>query len=498
MMQDQQHRNYARYLAALIFVSFMLLLCFLLSQLYAYYNSGASKEEIYHSDLKYFENARPYITWLDQDKMIEGNLNEYQKKEIEQAYYHSLRTLNLSNSVSKPIALEKHFTKELASRIENQLGSKELVVEQVNLSHQLQLNFLSLDNSVVSFSDIGSEVKTLVNGEMHNNKYCYEVNMVKLDGRWKIDALESVFCDKKETIKNASKKNHDLTDLRGINYYPQKTPWHLFWQDYDSKTIEADLRLVKSLDFNLVRIFIPFEIFGGANPNHEMLNKLDHFVNSADKHGVKLILTLFDFPVGYQLDKYPQYDRHLEVIIKRYESSQTVVLWDLKNEPDIDFEYQGKTETLNWLKFIIDRAKSYTNKPLTIGWASYHNAQNLADSIDIVSFHYYENQDAFENVLKGLKKRINKPLMLSEYGLSTYQGIWPGGNSENDQLLYYQSVEKTLKKQKVIGLSWCLYDYPKAPKNVFGWKPWIRAYQKNYGLIKVDGSYKAYLQSEEE
>ena len=51
--------------------------------------------------------------------------------------------------------------------------------------------------------------------------------------------------------------------------------------------------------------------------------------------------------------------------------------------------------------------------------------------MDLLSFHYYGKPEALSGELKNLRKKVQKPLILEEFGLSSYKGFWdPFGNTE--------------------------------------------------------------------
>ncbi len=485
------HRISYRWLGGVLFIGLFAIILYGLSCLYSYFNTGASKKDIYHADVAYFEEVQPHVTWINDDNNIEGTINPYIRRDIAKAYTSAIRALDISQKLDEDVALKEHFTLPLAHKIRTSLDTNHLVdFERVHLTHTLQLHLLSLDKSVVSFTDVQSRIKKKVSGNYIDDLTVYHINMILVDGRWRIDALEKTTPTKTLPEFNKTQLHEKLILAKGINYYPSATPWRAFWTEYDTVIIEKDLAIIKDLGFKTVRFFIPFKIFGGGNVDPLMLEKMDHLVAAAKAQNIYLIPTLFDFPIGYELDKYPMYDRHLEILLTRYDKVEQVLYWDLKNEANLDFEHLGKEQTMEWLSFIIERAKIYSSKPLTLGWSDWYYADLFCNQLDIVSFHYYKEVLQLEEAIISVKLNCDKPIVVSEYGMSTYNGFWPGGHTEQGQAEYYKGVEEILNDQEVGGVAWCLYDYGEAPRNVFGWKPWIRATQKKYGILTVDGNRK--------
>ncbi|MGB6269671.1 MAG: glycosyl hydrolase, partial [Olleya sp.] len=117
----------------------------------------------------------------------------------------------------------------------------------------------------------------------------------------------------------------------------------------------------------------------------------------------------------------------------------------------------------------------------------------LKDKVDFISFHYYEDLDKLDANIKTMRTEIiNKPLVLQEFGISSYSGFWkPFGTSEEDQANYYKKAQKLIASNKLQFMSWTLYDFVKVPKEVVGKLPWRRNTQKQFGFINVNGAKKA-------
>jgi hypothetical protein len=86
----------------------------------------------------------------------------------------------------------------------------------------------------------------------------------------------------------------------------------------------------------------------------------------------------------------------------------------------------------------------------------------------------------------------NKPLVLEEFGLSTYRGFWaPLGKSEQEQADYFSRVRAILKqKGNIPYMAWTLYDFSDVPTGVVGKLPWRKNPQKNFGIISQKGNLK--------
>ena len=284
---------------------------------------------------------------------------------------------------------------------------------------------------------------------------------------------------------------------KGVNYYPQKTPWSFFWTQYNSSTIKTDFALIHRLGFNTIRIFINFNDFNKGNVPPERLQQLGNLLNLAQSNDLKVIVTLFDYVGDYHLINLTSTDRQLETLLTTFKKHKAILAWDLKNEPDLDFKHHDPEDVKDWLKWNLRQAKIYDpNHLITVGWAYPENAHLLSESLDFISFHSYKSPQELANGIDVLTSKVkNKPLVLEEFGLSTYQGLWaPVGSSENDQADYFTKVKAILtQKGNIPSVVWTLYDFTEVPENVVGKMPWNRNPQKNFGLITKQGKVKVGL-----
>lgn len=496
-----------RILAAILAVFVLGFIVLTLSKVFSYYKISSQIVNVYDKVVSEFDHHHPHLKWLPDGENIVGKINPFLRKEIQSAYLKAWASSNLSIRDQKDLGLEEHFTDELRYKISQHLNEESAIhnqdsrnrnvkIESIDLNHEIELKFVSFDKQVVSFTD--SNVKTLQRigatnkTAVHESIYNYKVVMTLDDGKWRINKMI-----RGNIIKDSLAVQRDLfpiniAAIKGINYYPQKYPWKKFWGAFPVDTIEEDFKIINDLGFNTVRIFIPFNAFGGPHIQSAHLNKLDKLIEIAEKNNLKLMPTLFDFPVGFELLKYTGYDRHLKILLERYSDSKTIAAWDLKNEPDLDFQFHRKEYVLDWLEYIIKQAKKYDpHHPITIGWAHPENAHYLSDELDFVSFHYYLELSKLGEIAKNVQSQSpDKQILVSEYGMTSYDGLWPGSRSESEQTQYIAGVNEYLGKNRMGGILWSLYDYDEAPSDIFGWKPWIKASQKKFGIIKADGSQK--------
>ena len=311
------------------------------------------------------------------------------------------------------------------------------------------------------------------------------------DGFWRI--RHKIKENEEDLIKNYTNVSIDTFEIRGINYYPQKTPWDTFGDNFDKDVLDNDFKLLNNANINTIRIFIPYVDFGKANVEQEKINKLKTLLDIAETNNLKAVVTLFDFYGNYNVLDWTLNHRHAEAIVTNLKDHNAILAWDIKNEPDLDFNSRGKQNVIAWLEHMSLIIKSIDKKhPITIGWSNIESASILKDAIDLISFHYYEDVDLFEEKFNQLKKEIpNKKLVLGEYGLSSYSGFWrPFSSSAEKQETYHKKMQKVLTEKNISFMSWTLYDFEKVPKEVVGSLPWRTNPQKRFGFIDTKGNLK--------
>ena len=280
---------------------------------------------------------------------------------------------------------------------------------------------------------------------------------------------------------------------QGVNYYPQKTPWKRFWPSYDKNIVSKDLRLIKRLGFNIVRIFIGDSDLTGEKRTMHRIGQLRNFLDLAQQRGLKVIVTLFDFMGDYSMQGNASTKRQLRLLMTSFCNHRAIFAWDIKNEPDLDFR-EDSAQVVQWLGRVLEQARRYDTCHLfTIGWAHPENASLLADKVDFVSFHSYRRPDSLSADLTRLLLRSGgKPVVLEEFGVPTYAGTKDSeAEREGQQAHYFSAIRKVLFQHgNIPWLVWTLYDFPEGMVPAPGRSAIQRAEQSRFGILRPDGSFK--------
>ncbi|MDZ4722005.1 MAG: cellulase family glycosylhydrolase [Roseiflexaceae bacterium] len=490
------------------------------SRLLAFFQRGADPATALNIVPNVVPDIGVKLTLLPEQGDVGRMIDNYTREQLAQAYMRAWLEWNLAYARGDARGLPTAFTGPalLAARatIESAVDQG-LMVTQVDLAHRLQMTFYSIDGSVATLTDLGSNEVRLIRDRTGALIYTgetqatYAAVLVFEDGRWRVrqltrttlealDGTNKVLGQPQPAAAMVSVRGTDLVldgkpyAIAGINYYPQATPWELFWPNYTPALIERDLVRMRSLGLNTVRIFIPYEQFGGRDVRPDLLDRLGDFLDRAHANQLKVIVTLFDFRGDYNPLLWPQSDRHLETILTRFMDHPAILAWDLKNEPDLDYKRVGRETVDLWLAHSLRLARTYDPHHLiTIGWSSAEVATTFGQALDLISFHDYLPPQGLLARYAQLRTALpGRPIILGEYGLPTWNSpFFPNGHTEAEQANYYADVLSALHTTDAAGsLAWTLYDYGRVPASVAGSWPWQTGPQQQLGLLHANGTPK--------
>ncbi|ALJ06487.1 glycosyl hydrolase family 5 [Pseudalgibacter alginicilyticus] len=488
-------------LRTILIASYILLIALIvsgISALFSYLNTGADRSTMLHTEIQKVEQYLPKLVWaplLNEGRLMDQeNLNALQNDYLDAWYVKQI-----AYKTNKTAGIKDYYTdsarKNLYDFIELNAANN-ITIEATTLKHHPTLEFFSEDGQLAVVTDRNViEYKRVFKAEKMvletTEISTYKIVLLLEDGFWRIRHL--VKESTKPYIFETSKIITDSLNIKGINYYPKANPWNMFGDAFSIDTISKDFKIIKNAGLNSVRIFVQYEDFGKANVSPKKLKKLKQTLDLADKHHLKVVLTLFDFYGDYSIINWTLNHRHAEKIVTTFKNHNALIAWDVKNEPNLDFESRGKETVIAWLDNMIDLVKSVdTIHPVTIGWSNAKSASILKDKVDIVSFHYYEDLQKLDEAIQTLKTEIpNKPLVLQEFGLSSYSGLWnPFGTSNKDQANYHKKAQEVIAANNLQFMSWTLYDFNNIPKEVVGRLPWRKRAQEHFGFITQKGETK--------
>ncbi len=502
-MRNKLNKNIYRTLLIASFLAINALIIAGIGAVLSYLNTGADKASILHLEVPTEKIYAPKISWGSLDNP--GRPMEDQTlKEIERDYLKAWHVRNIAYLKNDYYGLADFYTDSARIKLYEHIdlnSEKNVRFKGTTLEHYPELDFYNEDGTLVVFTDKHVErYQETYEGDsllfQQKDTTSYQIMMLLEDGFWRIRHLQEIEveeADQDVAVRAIDSIIEKVNSIKGINYYPQASPWDTFGSTFDAEQIGHDFDIIQEMGLNTLRIFIQYEDFGKAEVAAEKLDRLNRLMDMAGQREFSVLITLFDFYGDYDVSNWTLTQRHAETIVNAFKDHPALLGWDIKNEPDLDFESRGRQRVLSWLKEMTSRIKQWdTDHPVTIGWSSPESAVNLADEVDFVSYHYYRAPESFLEAHEALRTLVtDKPLVLQEYGYSSYDGFWNMYlGSEADQVAYYQQMQGHLTKAEVPFMFWTLYDFEEVPKAVAGSLPWRTRKQHHFGCIDLDGNKK--------
>lgn len=490
----------------IIVVGYMMVLSLIIagiSSIFSYFNTGADRATMLHTEtLKEIVYA-PEVMWRELNnegrRMDEQNLDM-----IERDYLSSWYVSHIALKTNNILGLSDYYTDSSRQHVIDQVSynaENAIKVNETTLSHNLELHFFSEDGQLVSFTahDVVLYKQYFENNKLIHSSYeknTYDIIMLLEDGFWRVRhkvLKESEFFNT-PTIEN---REVSFAQLKGINYYPKDHPWDMFGDQFDETEIEQDFKTLNDLGLNTIRIFIPYSSIGGHLVDDVQLAQIVSVFDLAEQQQLKVIPTLFDFYGNYEIIQWTLNERYIDKLVTALNDHPALLAWDIKNEPDLDYESRNKSLVDAWLVQMTSHLNTITEKtPITIGWSSSEAAINYKSYQDYVSFHYYLKPELLKETFEEIREsHPNKVIVLEEFGVSSYGGFWrPFSSSQNKQAKYHENMQKVISELNLSAVSWTMYDFGEVPINVVGRLPWRNRPQKKFGFYDAEGNPKKSLE----
>jgi hypothetical protein len=233
--------------------------------------------------------------------------------------------------------------------------------------------------------------------------------------------------------------------ITGANFLPSTAINQLeMWQaeSFDSATIDRELGWAQNIGFNTMRVYLHSVAWKTDAPGFK--NRMNSFLNIADKHGIKALFVFFDDcwnripqagkqpdpkpgihnsgwvqdpgqPLSNDTTLFPELERYVTDVMTRFKTDKRILLWDLYNEPG----NSGKRDSsLPLLKKVFSWARAVNpDQPISAGlwdWGFEKlNAFQLQNS-DVITYHNYEDQPWHQRTIELLKAN-GRPMICTEY-----------------------------------------------------------------------------------
>ena len=297
--------------------------------------------------------------------------------------------------------------------------------------------------------------------------------------------------------------------VRGVNYYPQATPWGGMWTKTPAEVWDKDMTLAASLGCNTVRTFLSFSPSlaqagllkpdGSLTPAYH--EKFEQLLATGWRHGLRVIVC-FDFSPQWlaATNAAPSWKRALADVVGAHRDDGRVLLWELMNEPDDDAKWTAATRA--YLTAALPLLKQLDAQHLTtVGLTWRVDRLREVGLPDVMQYHEYAPKERLfaEGAARvvqtiGHQRKVGgpRPLLIGEFGLCTARDgvhgaaeklrgkISAAPGTEAEQARLFEIVVAGAEQARIAGvLSWCLYDYALGNPN-----------EAQFGLVRADGSLK--------
>ena len=207
--------------------------------------------------------------------------------------------------------------------------------------------------------------------------------------------------------------NGQVYKLKGTNYYPQDHMWADMWSSWDWPAITYEVDLMHDLGLNCVRILVPYSNGGWNGPNvpADRLQKLEDIVNLMGDHGIRSVVTLFDWETSFPASGTSTWNNHLT-----YMSNDRGPAEEQPLRPDVGREERAgppgqlrlaatatrvpcgnwdcnpakRDQIVSWLHRMCDAVRARDpNHPVSAGMRWWENLPDVLSFEDVAIFHSY-------------------------------------------------------------------------------------------------------------
>ncbi len=213
----------------------------------------------------------------------------------------------------------------------------------------------------------------------------------------------------------------DLSNVRGANYRGAAAKDTTdYWLHYNPAETERDLDYARRLNLNQIRVFVSYEAWTADKA--ALRRNLAHLMRAAGQRGIGVMPTIGNTEQIMEDSQRPAARELAADLVAAVGKEPALAFWDVSNEPD----YPPAPESRVRQRFALARYLAGIfheldrNTPVTIGVAFEPKMEELADAVDVLSFHdYMQNRAVIRaNIAnaRAFAAKVGKPVFNTEIG----------------------------------------------------------------------------------
>lgn len=460
-------------------------------------SQGADPASAFHEAVKAPVELLQVMPWLPDPPRDGRPMEPGTRQSITEAYASAWSALDRASRGDPGAPIDEYLSgpaQQAAHQAMEDARRQPLSISQ--LQQALELTFYSDDGSVVAFNVPEAEIVRIVGigdtAVVVPTVEFLQVVMLLEDGNWRVQQLYTASSTRSgvQTIGDTAERaaatralaDDPLFGANSVTAYGEDPTW----LSYDPMTAEADLQALAPLGMDSLRVFV-----AGGVLTEESINNLRDFATRAADHDVRLVVTLLDGIADHSPLRWRDDYANVEQVVGALANQPAVVLWDLKNEPDLDDVRSGGRPVVDaWLREIAVRVRALDpDTPTTVGWSNGGEAARVLDAVDVVSFHHFDDAALLRERLERLRPLVgDHPVMLTEFGSTSWRGFVRGEVPGHQAADLYELLRAADEFGVSGRLVWVLRD-PVAPPSVSN-NPWAQQAELSYGVLWHDGRAK--------
>ncbi|MBD0330977.1 MAG: glycosyl hydrolase, partial [Thermoleophilia bacterium] len=144
-----------------------------------------------------------------------------------------------------------------------------------------------------------------------------------------------------------------------VNYYPADNAWTRMWTRWRPQTLERDFRRIAALRATTVRLIVAPRAFGYPRPRAGRIRRLARAVALAERQGLTVQLTLFDW--WGQYGEVERSRRWAEEVLAPFAGDRRIAFVELQNELDAT-----RSDAVAWARALIPAVRAAARRPVAL------------------------------------------------------------------------------------------------------------------------------------